>query len=83
MTTTQAKLLSDYCAVCGGNDAGACATQANNNFNFAQYSDTVAAMIDSKCVPDSGAGCAGFLGCLFNTVGALLPPNPCADAGGD
>ncbi|HEY1958992.1 MAG TPA: hypothetical protein VGH28_25440 [Polyangiaceae bacterium] len=83
VTAAQLKIATDYCGFCDG--GAACISQVESSFNLVEYSDSLAATIDSKCAPDAAAKCPlpTFGGCVVGTLFATLPPNPCADAGGD
>ena len=83
LTSAQQKIATDYCSVC---DAGSnCVATIESNLNVVEYSDTLAATIDSNCKPDAAAACqlSKFGTCVLGTVIGTLPPNPCADAGTD
>ncbi|HEY2367535.1 MAG TPA: hypothetical protein VGH87_14165 [Polyangiaceae bacterium] len=84
LTTTQQKLVTDYCTRCS-TDAGACGAQLAPS--IVQYSDTIVTTIDQTCAPDAGgpdsSACKGFNTCAGTQLLGALNSLPCADAASD
>lgn len=84
LTTTQQKLVTDFCTRCSL-DAGGCGAQLTAN--VIQYSDSLVTTIDQKCTPDAGgpdsSACLGFGNCATGQLLGALGSLPCADAASD
>lgn len=84
LTTTQQKLITDYCTRCSL-DAGSCSAQLGGN--VVNYADPLVTSIDQKCTPDAGgpdsAACIGYGTCASGTILNALNSLPCGDAAPD